>query len=481
MVIKKEITDTDCYMWVKNKNINPHTNRKILSSSPIYKKFEKKCLENIKKKLSLKLSDNTDKDCYMWLKNKNINPHTNRKILSTSPIYKKFEKKCLENIKKKVSSLKLSDNTDKKKVSSLKLIDNINKNNKKLIRYFKDIKFNKNSCLELTKTPNYYLLSKNILLYKQLGKPGLYGIVYKSKNINPEYNDLPKFVSKLQLLRKESKQEVSIFKVVSNYALKNNICHFPILYASSECNKIIRDNNYPDILAKAKNNFKNYSIILYELAKGDYYSFIEKYKLELNAKIWKSIFEQFFISIFIFHYLDIAHNDTHGGNFLYTKIKPGGCFHYKINNQDYYIENVGYKWMLSDYGICTKLSKHVKHHFFDDYSKIYFHLIKYNEEMDKNPMFNKIYENTKPGYLKNDVIIPNEILSIQQKIWVHLGGLNIYYKTNYVFTDNKNEYDWFKYFIDNNILFSKYPIGPIISSSIIEKNMSDIIKFQNWK
>ena len=101
MVIKKEITDTDCYMWVKNKNINPHTNRKILSTSPIYKKFEKKCLENIKKKLSLTLSDNTDKDCYMWLKNKNINPHTNRKILSTSPIYKKFEKKCLENIKKK--------------------------------------------------------------------------------------------------------------------------------------------------------------------------------------------------------------------------------------------------------------------------------------------------------------------------------------------------------------------------------------------
>ena len=450
MVIKKEITESDCYMWNKNKNKNPHTNRKILSTSPIYKKFEKKCLENIKnKKSSLKLSD---------------------------------------NIKNKIPSFKLSDNTDKKK-SSLKLIDNINKNNKKLITYFKDIKFNKNSCLELTKTSNYYLLSKNILLYKQLGNPGVYGVVYKSKNINPEYSDLPKFVSKLQLSRKESKQEVSIFKVVSNYALKNNICHFPILYASSECNKIIRDNNYPDILAKAKNNFKNYSIILYELANGDYYSFIEKYKLELNAKIWKNIYEQIYMSIFIFHYLDIAHNDTHGGNFLYTKIKPGGCFHYKINNQDYYIENIGYKWMLSDYGICTKLSKHVKHHFFDDYSKIYFHLIKYNEEIDKNPIFNKIYSNTKAGYLKNDVIIPKEILSIQQKIWEHLGGLNIYYKTKFVFkanenyelVENKNEYDWFKYFIDNNILFSKYPIGPIISSSIIEKNITDIIKFQHMK
>ena len=49
MIIKKEITEFDCILWNKNKNINPHTNRKILSSSPIYKKFEKKCYKLIKK------------------------------------------------------------------------------------------------------------------------------------------------------------------------------------------------------------------------------------------------------------------------------------------------------------------------------------------------------------------------------------------------------------------------------------------------
>ena len=46
MIIKKEITASDCNLWIANKNINPLTNRKITSKSPIYKKFEKICFEN---------------------------------------------------------------------------------------------------------------------------------------------------------------------------------------------------------------------------------------------------------------------------------------------------------------------------------------------------------------------------------------------------------------------------------------------------
>ena len=45
MVINKEITETECNLWRKNKNINPTTNRRIKETSSIYKKFEKNCLE----------------------------------------------------------------------------------------------------------------------------------------------------------------------------------------------------------------------------------------------------------------------------------------------------------------------------------------------------------------------------------------------------------------------------------------------------
>lgn len=378
--------------------------------------------------------------------------------------------------KKIIPTLKNDDKNDMKTISLSASNDiyGINKKNIKLMQYFKDIKFNKKACLELTKYKNKYLLSNNIILYENIGSKSVYGVVYKSKNINPNYKDIPKFISKIQLLTKQAKQELSIFESISNYAKNNNVCHFPILYINSICDNIIRNNNYPELLEKAKGQFKNYSIILYELADGDYYSFIKKKSYTLSSKIWKNIYEQIFMSIFIYHNLDIYHADTHGGNFLYKKIKSGGCFHYKINDIDYYIENIGYKWMLWDYGISGQLSKKVKNLFFDDYIKIFFAFMKYNETLNNNPLFKEIYSNANAGYMPSNVIIPSDILNIQQKIWEHIGALDIYYRNRFVITNKKTEYDWFKYFIDNNLLFSKVPIGHIISTSIIDK--SDALK-----
>jgi hypothetical protein len=509
MVIKNDITQTECKLWNINKNINPKTKRKITNKSPIYKKFEKQCLNKTDANDIYKIVDD------FCLLNK---PKSNFKVNEKDEeIYKRINHLC--SIKKKEESkdkfYSLSPSPPKKEVKILYEsstppkkevkqsffksfipsflikkdkssspsieINEINKKNVQLLEYFSN--FNKNSCLELTQNKNQYLLNKDILLYKQIGSKSVYGIVYKSKNINPKYKEkIPKFVAKIQLMTKESKQELSIFEALSKYAIKHNICHFPILYSSSSCNNIIRNNKYPELLEKAKNNYKNYSIILYEIANGDYYSFINKYKYRLNSKIWKNIYEQFFISIFIYHYLDLFHADTHGGNFLYEKIKPGGCFHYKINNVDYYIENIGYKWMIWDYGLTTKLSEKIKFVFLFDYIKIFFHLMKYNQNLDNNPEFKAIYSDSKAGYLDKDAIIPNDILKIQQKIWEHLGGLNKYYRYKFVQLKNApTEYDWFKYFIDNNILFSKVPIGEIISSSIIQKNTDVKIKLEKFK
>ena len=43
MVINKEITETECNLWRKNKNINPKTNRRIKESSVIYNFLKNKC------------------------------------------------------------------------------------------------------------------------------------------------------------------------------------------------------------------------------------------------------------------------------------------------------------------------------------------------------------------------------------------------------------------------------------------------------
>jgi hypothetical protein len=476
MVIKKEFTETECKLWNENKNINPKTKRPIKETSPIYKKLLKNCV-------NVNDNDNdNDNDIYkivndFCLLNK---PKSNFKINEKDKeIYDKINDLCKIKKLSPVLSSKSVISSDKKKkeikilTSSYKTtksiaINDINKNNKILLSYLSN--FNKNNCLELTDKQYQYKLNKDILLYKQIGSKSVFGIVYKSKII--KVNDMPKFVSKIQLSTKEFKRELEIFEKLSEYALKNNICHFPILYAKSTCNNIIRDNNYPELLSKAKNNYKNYSIILYELANGDLNSFINKYASNLNSKIWKNIYEQLFMSILLFHSLDLYHGDTHNGNFLYTKIKTGGCFHYKINNIDYYIENIGYKWMIWDYGNTNKLSKLTKISFFDDYKFINLFLRKFDKVINDSKEFknNSFYSNKKAGYLIENAIIPSDIKKLQDKVWEHLGDLNDKYLINFIFNQNKTEYDWFKYFIDNNLLFSKYPIGVIISTTIIKIN-----------
>jgi hypothetical protein len=206
--------------------------------------------------------------------------------------------------------------------------------------------------------------------------------------------------------------------------------------------------------------------MLYELANGDLWSFMKKYGSNITSKEWKNIYEQIFISIYIYHYIGLVHKDAHSGNFLYTKIKPGGCFHYNINNVDYYIENIGYKWMIWDYGNSSLYLTH-NVYIYDDYSRIFSNLIHNKSVIGPNE--------EGIGYLPKSIILPKDIKILQDEIFNHLGGLNkLGFRANYIYNDNKTESDWIKYFLDNNLLFSKVPIGNIISSSKLKKEKLDI-------
>ena len=51
----------------------------------------------------------------------------------------------------------------------------------------------------------------------------------------------------------------------------------------------------------------------------------------------------------------MCHADTHFGNFLYHKITPGGKpFEYNIFNYNLSIENIGYLWVINDFGLAEK-------------------------------------------------------------------------------------------------------------------------------
>ena len=368
---------------------------------------------------------------------------------------------------KKVKDDKKSSKSDKSSFESYEFDNNLKRfrDYDIIINYLnKKIKLQKNECIRPYSEKNKYLLSDNLLLYKQIGSKSVFGIVFKCKNINPNYTDIPIFTAKLQIKTGDVKLELSILNFLSDYAVKNNIPHFPLVFKSLECGNIIRDDKYPELLAKSKPKNKNYSLILNELAAGDLKYFINHNNgNDLNEEIWKNTYEQIFMSIAILHSLGINHNDCHAGNFLYHKIKPGGCFHYKINGVDFYIKNLGYLWVIWDFGIVTKLYRHTD--YISDYIRVNTVTRKNNLARDTEG-YRKLYDIPSWGILDDTINIPKQIQELQYKI-----SDNYLYENNLkelplmaLFNKKLTEDLWLKSLLDNNLLFSKKPFGEIKSS-----------------
>ena len=128
-----------------------------------------------------------------------------------------------------------------------------------------------------------------------------------------------------------------------------------------------------DDLKNIENFFKNknYNIYINELATGDLKKFLKSYD-EPNSEITEQMLInsilQILMCIATLHSIGISHNDTHYGNFLFHKIIPGGYIKYTIKNETFYVENLGYLWVIWDFGISTQLSS--KYDYFNDYEML---------------------------------------------------------------------------------------------------------------
>ena len=368
-----KLTKELCDKWSENKNINPITLKKIKDTGLIYKTLKSKCYKIVN---NFKL---TKTICDKWNENKKINPITLRKIKNTGNTYKQLEKKCSLNQNNAALKIQKIFTPFIKRISS-NIIDRINFFI--IIRkYILSInKKNKNNCMRLynydknTNLPIYRLGNK-IILDKQIGSKSVYGIVYLAhyqSNINNQnnLNKLNKFAIKVINYSKNNEIEYKVLKEVTKQVILFKCPHFPITYGLIKCdNKKIRSKydisivneialsdinkskNYPDLI---RNNISLYYQIN-ELASGDF----NKYRVYYcnNEKQLLNSIAQIYISIMFFHkHINAFHNDAHAGNFLYHKIKPGGYFHYNIYGQDFYLENIGYLWVIWDFGLIEPFS-----------------------------------------------------------------------------------------------------------------------------
>ena len=327
-----------------------------------------------------------------------LNPKTNR-CIKIKEVKEKKPRGRPPKIKEpllKASSLTPIDDTKSKLLLSNKL-KFLFKNNKGsyidrinyyiyIKSFFLKLKDKNEICINKNKTYMGDIKSPyHIVIEKQIGSPSKYGIIYLSHF----FKSYGKFAVKIVNKSKDNIKEFDILKQLSNITSLNKNPHFPITYGLTNCPKLDTD------IERKKDRMATFN----ELADGDLKTIIQNPDFHSNNNIIKNTIQQIFFSILSFHsYTNKIHKDTHWGNFLFHKIKAGGYFHYNIFGVDIYIENLGYLWVIWDFGLATNIKPDT---IYIDYYKIIHAFI-----------------NEPKGWVKpNEFIYSNDILTMVNEIY----------------------------------------------------------------
>jgi hypothetical protein len=129
--------------------------------------------------------------------------------------------------------------------------------------------------------------------------------------------------------------------LVENNVTPNLPMYVNYFYCSScqyENIELTKKNGYPCI------------IVINELAtEGDLANWSKKPR---SSAEWINAFFQIFVGLYALQkYFDITHHDLHWGNVLVHNVKPGGYWRYIIDKQTYDVPNLGYLFVLWDFGL----------------------------------------------------------------------------------------------------------------------------------
>jgi len=379
-----------CMEWNKNKLINPITKRPIKKNGPTYNMIKQYCikLQNKKDKSTdeitslksksisksntkssqistsssstsssissvspeLKIDELNKEYCLKWEKNKNINPLTLKRLTKGSKSYKQLENGCkiILSPLKNIEILK----TEKDRIENYDILRKyINKITQKKIT----------DCIVYNAVKkNYYIFNKLLLKYK-ISKRNKTELIYISSYDNKQ-DRIVNYAIKI-LNNKNTvfniKPELRTLEYLTNLNLDLECPHFIITYDIFKCNrkKIKNIKEYPKDIIKLLDKKGDLIFILTELTEGNLDSFINKIILK-NLQETKTLFlntlAQIFLAIIFFHNkVNAIHADVHAKNFQYFKTSGDGYYHYNLFGTDYYLKDMGYLWVLCNFGMAV--------------------------------------------------------------------------------------------------------------------------------
>jgi len=459
----------------KDKILNPKTNKCVSKTGKIGKELLKKLDE--KKELNKKIISKMPTIDYLN-RNNSKNPIKEYKQLKGKKLDEKI--KAIKKVRKALSPFI-------NRVSA-----EIYRRNKYYMLMKRELKNKKTGCVRIYKKNNdgsySYRIGNRIILKKRLGVDNKYGVSFISE-FREKAKKVFTFSSKIYKHKGfKTYTEIKTANELTKIVRKDLCPHFPMYYGNVICyHYIIKDDydsfkksksddilesqlsyKYPKVINKNKSD--KFITVFNELANGDLKYFFSIFgndtKLLLNA------FAQQILSIMFYnYYTNEVHNNIYYRTFLYHKINKGGYFHYNIFGVDYYLENLGYLWVLWDFEYSVNILTAI--HNYNANKKI----INDYDSLKQCYLSRKLYGN---GYNKDLPIDTN--IELFKYIKEYITTSNKYYNIETV--DKFREYI---YKLPEILSEIKYKKNPILLKTlpnrrkIINKNPYTIIKEDFFK
>jgi len=202
-------------------------------------------------------------------------------------------------------------------------------------------------------------LGDAIIMDKRFGSPSAFGEAWIGVTFENGYKvaikkmplgkyDMHKSYTKEQLLSGDSAwAEMAAYNFCSTLVLANICPNLPLLYKNFWCPKC----TFVNKRIKGKKE-RPCLLVVNELADGDLTGYIDNKPHVWSDELVKNCVFQIVAGLYALEkYYNMTHNDLHDGNILVHEIEPGGFWHYKVDEKNYYIPNLGYVFLLWDFGM----------------------------------------------------------------------------------------------------------------------------------